>query len=46
MIRLSMVLVRHTPLPSSLDANCAVVARSFGRARVTGPAVDLIVTGL
>jgi hypothetical protein len=32
--------------PSSLDANAAVVSRSFGRATVTGPAVVLTVAGL
>lgn len=41
-----MALVRVTPLPSSRDANCWVVPRSFGRLRVTGPAVVLIVSGL
>ncbi len=41
-----MALVRVAPLPRSRDANCWVVPRSFGRFRVSGPAVVLIVTGL
>jgi hypothetical protein len=35
----SRALVRVTPFPSRREANCSVVPRSFGRLRVTGPAV-------
>ena len=36
--------VRTTPLPNSADANASAVLRSFGRFRLTGPAVVLTVT--
>src|SRR5512135_868120 len=40
----SSALVLVTWLPNSRDANASLVPRSFGRDRVTGPAVDLTVT--
>ena len=43
MTRLSSAWVLVTPVPNSRDANTSVVPRSFGRAKVTGPAVVLIV---
>lgn len=42
---ISRALVFVTCLPNNLDANAAVVPRSFGRSNVTGPAVVLTVTG-
>ena len=42
--RLSSAFVLVTWLPNRREANAAVVPRSFGRARATGPAVDLTVT--
>jgi len=44
--RLSTALVRVTPWPRSRDAHAAVVPRSFGRCRVTGPDVVSIVNAL
>jgi len=41
----SSALVRVTPAPSSRDANAAALPRTFGRSRVTSPAVDLMLTG-
>ena len=41
----SNALVRHTPTPSSREANASSVPRSFGRSIVTGPVVVLIVVG-
>jgi hypothetical protein len=41
--RLSSAWVLVTPVPSSREANAAVVPRSLGRDRVTGPVVVLIV---
>jgi hypothetical protein len=43
MTRLSNAWVLVTPVPNSCEANASVVLRSFGRARVTGPLVVLIV---
>lgn len=43
MTRLSSAWVLVTPVPSSREANTSVVPRSFGRDRVTGPVVVLIV---
>jgi len=42
----SSALVRVTPMPSRRDANASALPRTFGRCRVTSPAVDLIDTGL
>jgi hypothetical protein len=39
----AFVLVR--PSPKSLEANLSVVPRTFGRCRVTGPAVVFTVNG-
>jgi hypothetical protein len=41
----SNALLLDTPTISSRDANASVVQRSFGRARLTGPALVLTVTG-
>ena len=41
----SSALVLVTFLPNSREANAAVVPRSLGRSKVTGPAVVLTVTG-
>ena len=41
----SRALVLHTPTPNRREANCSSVPRSFGRSRVTGPAVVLTVAG-
>jgi len=41
----SNALVLVTFLPNSREANAAVVPRSLGRSKVTGPAVVLTVTG-
>jgi hypothetical protein len=41
----SNALLLDTPTISSRDANASVVPRSFGRARLTGPALVLTVTG-
>jgi hypothetical protein len=41
--RLSSAWVLVTPVPSSRDAKVSLVPRSFGRDRVTGPVVVLIV---
>jgi hypothetical protein len=41
----SNAFVLVTPAPNSRDANVSVVPRSFGRSRVTGPAVVLTVVG-
>jgi hypothetical protein len=43
MTRLSSAFVLVTPAPSSREANFSVVPRIFGRARVTGPVVVLMV---
>jgi hypothetical protein len=40
----SSALLRDTSLPSSRETNGSVVARTFGRSSVTGPAVLLTVT--
>jgi len=40
----SSALVLVTWLPNNRDANASVVPRSFGRASITGPAVDLTAT--
>ena len=41
----SNALVLVTPVPNSREANRSVVPRTFGRCRVTGPAVVFTVTG-
>jgi len=41
----SKALVRHTPVPSSREAKAFSVPRSFGRSRVIGPEVVLMVVG-
>ena len=43
MTRDSKALVRHTPVPSSREAKASSVPRSFGRSRVIGPEVVLMV---
>ena len=43
--KLSRAWVLVTPAPSNREANASVVSRSFGRDRVTGPVVVLIVVG-
>jgi hypothetical protein len=42
----SSALVRVTPLPSSRELNASSVPRTFGRCKVTGPAVVFTVTSL
>ena len=39
----SRALVRVTPVPSRRDVNLSAVPRSFGRFKMTGPAVVLTV---
>jgi hypothetical protein len=41
----SNALVLDTPVPNSRDTNFSSVPRSFGRCRVTGPAVLFTVLG-
>jgi len=42
----SSAFVLVTPMPSRRDANASALPRTFGRCRVTSPAVDLIDTEL
>ena len=42
--RLSSAFVFVTCAPNSLDANASLVPRSFGRDRLTGPAVVFTIT--
>src|SRR4051812_47474951 len=43
--RVSNAFVLDTPAPNSRETNFSLVPRSFGRSRVTGPAVVFTVVG-